>query len=167
MCIKLESSGPVFFRQRRRGRHLQIIEILKFRTMHVLEDGDDVRQAIPGDARVTFTGRILRRTSLDELPQLINVLMGDMSLVGPRPHALVHDAKFTRILEIYPDRHQMKPGITGLAQITGHRGSTAAPGSIEGRVEADLAYIKAWSIGLDLEILARTFAAVVSGHNAD
>jgi len=112
-------------------------------------------------------GRILRRTSLDELPQLFNVLQGEMSLVGPRPHALVHDEEFTRLLEIYPDRHQMKPGLTGLAQVTGLRGSTAKPGSIEARVEADLAYIKNWSVHLDLKILTRTIAAVIAGTNAD
>lgn len=135
--------------------------------MRVMEEGSDVRQAVAGDTRVTKIGRILRRTSLDELPQLFNVLAGDMSLVGPRPHALAHDESFTRSLEEYPDRHQMKPGITGLAQVTGHRGPTAQPGSIEARVEADLAYIKNWSLMLDMKILALTFAAVVIGENAD
>ena len=167
LAIKLESKGPVFFRQRRRGRYLRIIEVLKFRTMSVMEDGDDVRQAIAGDRRVTFLGRILRRSSLDELPQLLNVLKGDMSLVGPRPHALTHDEEFTALLEKYPDRHQMKPGITGLAQVEGLRGSTAAPGNIEARVEADLAYIKAWSLGLDMKILWRTVSAVIHGQNAN
>ena len=132
-----------------------------------MEDGNDVRQAIAGDSRVTCIGRILRRTSLDELPQVLNVLKGEMSLVGPRPHALAHDEEFTRLLDMYPDRHQMRPGITGLAQVTGLRGSTATPGSIEARVEADLDYIKSWSIGLDLKILYRTFATVITGENAD
>jgi lipopolysaccharide/colanic/teichoic acid biosynthesis glycosyltransferase len=140
---------------------------LKFRTMCVMEDAGDVRQATPGDARVTRVGRILRRSSLDELPQLLNVLAGQMSLVGPRPHALLHDDEFTRLLAKYPDRHQMKPGITGLAQVTGWRGSTAVPGSIEARVEADLDYIKSWSLWLDLKILYRTFATVITGENAD
>jgi len=167
LAIKLESPGPVIFSQRRRGRFLREFRMLKFRTMRVMEDGAAVRQAVPGDCRVTRVGRILRRTSLDELPQLFNVLQGEMSLVGPRPHALVHDEEFTRLLEIYPDRHQMKPGLTGLAQVTGLRGSTAKPGSIEARVEADLAYIKNWSVHLDLKILTRTIAAVIAGTNAD
>lgn len=165
--IKLESPGPVFFHQRRRGRHLCVIEVLKFRTMRVMEDGNDVRQAVAHDDRVTWTGRLLRRTSLDELPQLLNVLKGNMSLVGPRPHALLHDEEFARVMEMYPDRHQMKPGITGLAQVKGLRGPTSAPGSIEARVVADLAYIQTWSIALDLRILLLTFAAVLSGKNAD
>lgn len=167
MAIKLESPGPVIFSQRRRGRYLHDFNVLKFRTMSVMENGGDVRQAAPSDPRVTLTGRILRRTSLDELPQLINVLKGEMSLVGPRPHALHHDDQFTRLLEQYPDRHQMKPGLTGLAQVTGFRGSTAAPGSIEARVSADLAYIHSWTLLLDLKILTRTVAAVVAGTNAD
>ena len=167
LAIKCESPGPVFFRQRRRGRHQQVFEVLKFRTMCVMEDGNDVRQAQPGDQRVTLVGRILRRTSLDEFPQFINVIKGEMSLVGPRPHALVHDEEFSRLLEKYPDRHQMRPGMTGLAQVSGLRGSTAAPGSIEARVEADLAYIKSWSLGLDFKILSRTFWAVLVGTNAD
>lgn len=167
LAIKLESKGPVLFRQRRRGRYQTTINMLKFRSMGVIEDGDDVRQAVPGDLRVTKVGRILRRTSLDELPQLFNVLKGDMSLVGPRPHALVHDEEFSRKLDGYPNRHQMRPGMTGLAQITGHRGSTAAPGSIEARVDADMAYIANWSLLLDLKILFKTFWAVVAGSNAD
>ena len=135
--------------------------------MAVMEDGTDVRQAVAGDARVTVVGRFLRRTSLDELPQLFNVLKGEMSLVGPRPHALAHDDEFTRLLAVYPDRHQMRPGMTGLAQVTGHRGSTAAPGSIEARVEADMNYIRNWSLWLDLKIILRTFYTVLAGNNAD
>ena len=167
LAIKLESPGPAIFRQRRRGRYLQVFDVFKFRTMHVMEDGGEVRQAVEGDNRITNTGRILRRTSLDELPQILNVLKGEMSLVGPRPHALVHDEEFTHLLEKYPDRHQMRPGITGLAQVMGHRGSTAGPGSIEARVEADLDYIQSWSIWLDLRILVKTLATVVSGKNAN
>jgi len=135
--------------------------------MRVVEDGAEVRQAVRADTRVTLSGRILRRTSMDELPQLLNVLKGEMSLVGPRPHALVHDEEFARLLEKYPDRHQMKPGLTGLAQIRGHRGSTARPGSIERRVAADLVYIRSWSLALDLKILTKTIAAVIAGTNAD
>jgi putative colanic acid biosysnthesis UDP-glucose lipid carrier transferase len=167
LAIKAESPGPVLFRQRRRGRYQSTIEILKFRTMHVMEDDHDVRQAVPGDARVTAVGRFLRRTSLDELPQLLNVLKGEMSLVGPRPHALVHDEEFSRMMKIYPNRHQMRPGMTGLAQVTGHRGGTSAPGSIEARVKADMHYIRTWSPWLDLKILAKTLRTVVGGTNAE
>ncbi len=167
LAIRLESSGPIFFVQRRRGRYQTVISVLKFRTMHVLEDGPGVVQAKSCDPRITRVGRILRRTSLDELPQLINVLKGEMSLVGPRPHALAHDDAFSRLLEIYPDRHQMRPGMTGLAQIKGLRGSTAAPGSIEARLEADLTYVRSWSLLLDLKILRQTIYAVVAGANAD
>lgn len=166
LAIKAESKGPVIFTQRRRGRYQSTIEIFKFRTMVVMEDGADVRQAVPGDTRVTAVGRFLRRTSLDELPQLFNVLKGEMSLVGPRPHALAHDEEFARLLKIYPDRHQMRPGMTGLAQVTGHRGPTVAPGSIEARVEADMSYIRSWSPWLDFKILAETLRTVVSGANA-
>ena len=167
LAIKAESKGPVLFRQHRRGRYQSTIQILKFRTMHVMEDGANVRQAISGDPRITAVGRILRRTSLDELPQLFNVLKGEMSLVGPRPHALVHDEEFSRLLEVYADRHQMRPGMTGLAQVTGHRGPTVEPGSIEGRVEADMHYIRNWSLWLDLKILMKTFRTVLTGTNAE
>lgn len=167
VAIKLDSSGPVLFRQGRRGRYQTTIPMLKFRTMSVMEDGAAVRQAVRGDERITRVGRILRRTSLDELPQLFNVLKGEMSLVGPRPHALAHDEAFSRVLEAYPNRHQMRPGMTGLAQVTGHRGSTATPGSIEARVEADMAYIANWSLWLDMKILLQTVWAVAAGKNAD
>jgi lipopolysaccharide/colanic/teichoic acid biosynthesis glycosyltransferase len=167
LAVRLETPGPVLFRQRRRGRYQSVIAILKFRTMRVMEDGHRITQAAPGDNRVTAVGRVLRRTSLDELPQLINVIKGEMSLVGPRPHALAHDKEFARLLEVYPDRHQMRPGMTGLAQVKGLRGSTAAPGSIEARLEADLAYVRNWSLWLDIKILARTIVAVVTAKNAD
>jgi Undecaprenyl-phosphate glucose phosphotransferase len=165
-AIRYESSGPVLFRQRRRGFNQQIIEIYKFRTMRVLEDGPHIKQATFGDDRVTRIGRILRRTSLDELPQLWNVLQGSMSLVGPRPHALAHDEQFSEMLEHYASRHQMKPGLTGLAQVRGFRGETSTPMSIESRVNADIAYIKNWSLGLDLLILAQTVWAVLTAKNA-
>jgi putative colanic acid biosynthesis UDP-glucose lipid carrier transferase len=111
-------------------------------------------------------GRILRRTSLDELPQLINVLQGEMSLVGPRPHALVHDEKFGEVLESYANRHQVKPGITGLAQVRGFRGDASSTEKVEARVNADMDYIRNWSLGLDIKILSQTLWAVITGENA-
>lgn len=166
-AIKLDSPGPVFFKQKRRGRYLDVFNVLKFRTMSVMEDGDSVRQATTNDPRVTRVGRILRRTSLDELPQLLNVIRGDMSLVGPRPHALCQDRAYSQAMMLYPDRHQMRPGMTGLAQVCGMRGATTEPGAIEARLAADLDYIRRWSLWLDLKILARTGVAVVNGVNAD
>jgi putative colanic acid biosysnthesis UDP-glucose lipid carrier transferase len=166
IAIKAESRGPVLFRQRRRGRDQHVFNVLKFRTMSVMEDGAEVRQATTHDPRVTSLGRILRRTSIDELPQLWNVLRGDMSLVGPRPHALVHDEKFGQLVESYANRHQMKPGITGLAQVKGFRGETTTIKSVEARVNCDLAYIRGWSVWLDLKILALTVVAVGSAANA-
>lgn len=166
LAIKLDSSGPVLFRQRRHGRNQRVFEVLKFRTMSVMEDGTDVGQATSADPRVTRVGRFLRRTSLDELPQLWNVLMGQMSLVGPRPHALIHDEKWGAMLESYANRHQMKPGVTGLAQVHGFRGETTTPEHIEARVSYDLKYIRDWSPWLDLKILAMTVWMVILGTNA-
>jgi len=165
LAIKLDSRGPVLFRQTRAGLNQRPIEVLKFRTMHI-SDENDVTQATPGDARVTRVGRILRRTSLDELPQLWNVLTGEMSVVGPRPHAVEHDIAFAKMVESYGYRHQVKPGLTGLAQVSGLRGPTPTANSVEARVNADIAYIRNWSLGLDLSIIARTFHAVVRGENA-
>lgn len=165
-AIKFDSNGPVIFRQRRGGLNQRVFEMLKFRTMRVMEDGDDVTQAEKTDARVTRVGKLLRRTSLDELPQLINVLNGEMSLVGPRPHARVHDEQFGEMLTTYANRHQVKPGMTGLAQVNGLRGKISSTENVEARVDADLAYIKNWSIGLDLKILCRTVWAVIRGTNA-
>jgi putative colanic acid biosysnthesis UDP-glucose lipid carrier transferase len=165
-AIKLDSPGPILFKQRRRGRNQRVFEVLKFRTMSVMEDGSQVRQATANDPRITMVGRFLRRTSLDELPQIWNVLVGDMSLVGPRPHALVHDEKFGALLEAYANRHQMKPGVTGLAQVRGYRGETLTTESIEGRVNHDLAYIRSWSLWLDLKIMIQTVFTVAIGHNA-
>ncbi len=166
LAIKLDSPGPVLFVQRRRGLNQRIIRVFKFRTMSVLEDGADIKQATANDSRVTRLGRLLRRSSLDELPQLINVLRGEMSLVGPRPHALVHDERFSGMLEDYANRHQVKPGLTGLAQVRGLRGDTSTPDKISARVDADIEYIKTWSLKLDIEILARTFGAVLRPENA-
>jgi putative colanic acid biosynthesis UDP-glucose lipid carrier transferase len=131
-----------------------------------MEDGAVIRQAEENDVRVTRVGRFLRRASLDELPQLINVLKGDMSLVGPRPHAVAHDEWFDREFPRYARRHRVKPGITGWAQVNGLRGETKSPEDMRRRMEHDLHYINTWSIGLDLRILARTVIAVIAGHCA-
>ena len=156
LAIRLDSPGPVFFRQRRHGLNHRVIEVLKFRTMHVMEDGAEVKQATKDDPRVTRVGRWLRQTSLDELPQLFNILKGEMSLVGPRPHALVHNEFYGDMLERYANRHQVKPGITGWAQVKGFRGELKAADDMQRRVEHDLYYIDHWSIWLDLKILLLT-----------
>lgn len=165
-AIKIESPGPAFYRQRRRGLNRRVFDVLKLRTLKVSEADGDVRQVTPDDDRVTRVGRILRRTSIDELPQLWNVLKGEMSIVGPRPHALVHDEKFSTMLEDYANRHQVKPGITGLAQVKGYRGETRTLDQIQGRVEQDIAYVRSWSLWLDLSIIVRTIGSVISGENA-
>jgi putative colanic acid biosynthesis UDP-glucose lipid carrier transferase len=156
VAIRIESAGPAFFRQRRHGYNHDIIDVYKFRTMHVVEDGDTIVQARKNDPRVTRLGKFLRRTSLDELPQLFNVLKGEMSLVGPRPHAVAHNQYYGDRLERYANRHRVKPGMTGWAQIHGFRGPTDTPEKMRKRVEHDLYYIENWSIGLDLKILALT-----------
>lgn len=166
IAIKLDSDGPVLFRQKRAGRNKRVFQVLKFRTMTVEEQGRDVVQATTHDPRITRVGAFLRRTSLDELPQLWNVLWGDMSLVGPRPHALVHDERWGALIETYANRHQMKPGVTGLAQVHGFRGETNRPEQIEGRVHYDLAYVRDWSMWLDIKILVMTVRAVLAGTNA-
>ena len=156
VAIKFDSPGPVLFRQRRHGLNRRVIEVLKFRSMTVMENGAAVQQAKRVDARVTRAGQFLRRTSLDELPQLINVLRGEMSLIGPRPHALVHDDHYGEMLERYANRHQVKPGMTGWAQVNGFRGPTETPDKMRDRVDRDLTYIDRWSLWLDLKILAMT-----------
>lgn len=166
VAIKLETRGPAFYVQRRRGLNGRVIEVLKLRTLSVAESDAEVRQVTEGDTRVTRVGRILRRTSIDELPQLWNVLRGDMSIVGPRPHALVHDDQFSSMLEEYANRHQVKPGITGLAQVNGLRGQTETLDKIKARVDCDIAYIRSWSLWLDLSIIARTAYMVLLGRNA-
>jgi exopolysaccharide biosynthesis polyprenyl glycosylphosphotransferase len=156
LAIKLDSRGPVLFRQQRHGFNQKPFGILKFRSMTTLDNGDVIVQARQGDARVTRVGRVLRRTSLDELPQLINVLKGDMSLVGPRPHALAHDREYEQKIALYAHRHNVKPGITGWAQVHGYRGETDTDGKMQKRVEYDLYYVDNWSIFLDLQILFLT-----------
>ena len=165
IAVKIDSSGPIIFRQRRNGFDRNQFVIFKFRTMKVLEDGATVRQARRDDDRITTVGKLLRRTSLDELPQLFNVLRGEMSLVGPRPHALAHDQQYTALIDDYCMRHHVKPGITGWAQIKGCRGETVRPEAMKKRVDHDVWYIQNWSFGLDLHILFRTAIDVVR-HDA-
>ncbi len=156
LAIKLDSPGPVFFRQRRHGYNNNVFTVWKFRTMSVMEDGDDVVQARRNDNRVTRVGAFLRKTSLDELPQIFNVLAGDMSVVGPRPHPLVLQSNFSGLLANYANRHRVKPGITGWAQIHGYRGPTETADVMARRVELDLHYIENWSLWLDFKIIAVT-----------
>jgi putative colanic acid biosysnthesis UDP-glucose lipid carrier transferase len=156
VAVKLDSKGPVIFKQRRNGLNGTEFVVFKFRTMTVLEDGPDVTQASRDDRRVTRIGKFLRRSSIDELPQLFNVLKGDMSVVGPRPHAVAHDIKYRALIPNYDCRFYVKPGLTGWAQINGLRGETATVQQMDKRVRADLWYINNWSVGLDLIILVRT-----------
>ena len=151
----LESGRPLFFRQRRYGFNQQEFRIIKFRTMTALEDGDVVRQARRNDPRITRVGRFLRKWNIDELPQLINVLKGDMSLVGPRPHALSHNREYERKIALYARRHNVLPGITGWAQVNGLRGETDTDEKMRARVDHDLYYIDNWSLWFDLRILLR------------
>jgi Undecaprenyl-phosphate glucose phosphotransferase len=166
VAVKLDSPGPVFFRQKRHGLNRRVIKVLKFRTMSVMENGHIVSQATKNDPRVTRVGAFLRRTSLDELPQFINVLRGEMSVIGPRPHALVHDDLYGDMLEHYANRHKVKPGITGWAQVNGFRGPTETSDKMRSRVDHDLVYIDNWSLWLDLKILAMTVVGGFSGKNA-
>jgi len=161
ILIKLDSRGPVVFRQRRCGFDDREFVIFKFRTMTVLEDGDRIVQTQRDDERVTRIGRILRRASIDELPQLFNVLRGDMSLVGPRPHAIAHDDQYKAAIDNYALRHHVKPGLTGAAQVAGLRGETRDLALMERRVERDLWYINNWSLTLDLKIMAQTCVALL------
>ncbi len=156
VCVIADSKGPVFFVQRRTGLGGVAIRVFKFRTMTVMEDGEGIRHAGRVDDRVTRVGRFLRRSSIDELPQLLNVIKGDMSLVGPRPHALAHDQYYGALVPQYAHRFRAKPGITGLAQVNGLRGEIHSLDSMVDRVELDNSYIDHWSIMLDLRILAKT-----------
>ncbi len=165
-AIKLTSRGPVFFRQRRYGLAGREIRVWKFRTMTCCDDGPQVSQATRDDRRVTPVGRFLRRTSLDELPQLFNVVEGNMSLVGPRPHATAHNEHYRGQIEGYMLRHKVKPGITGLAQVSGYRGETETLEKMQLRVACDHQYIREWSLAMDLKILAKTLGVVLTGQNA-
>jgi putative colanic acid biosysnthesis UDP-glucose lipid carrier transferase len=166
LLIRLTSPGPALFRQRRYGLDGQEIRVWKFRTMTVCEDGPRAVQAKPNDPRVTRFGAILRRASLDELPQLFNVIEGSMSLVGPRPHAHAQNEEFRAQIGGYMLRHKVKPGITGLAQVNGWRGVTDSPEKMRKRIEFDHRYIREWSLWLDVKILAKTVLVVMSGKNA-
>ena len=164
--VKLTSSGSIIFKQRRYGIDGREIMVWKFRTMNVSEDGDLVRQAKPNDARVTPFGNFLRKTSLDELPQFFNVLRGDMSIVGPRPHAVSHNEAYRTLINGYMLRHKVKPGITGLAQVKGFRGETNTLEKMEKRVNYDLEYIRNWSLSLDLKLIALTCIHGFKNKNA-
>jgi Undecaprenyl-phosphate glucose phosphotransferase len=166
VAIKLDGPGPIIFRQRRKGFNGQQFVMLKFRTMSVQEDGAVVSQAARHDPRVTAIGRVLRSASIDELPQLVNVLRGEMSLIGPRPHALAHDDQFQKMVGEYAFRHHVKPGLTGWAQCNGSRGATPSVEDVEWRVKLDLWYINNWSLLLDLQILLKTFFEVIRKRNA-
>jgi putative colanic acid biosynthesis UDP-glucose lipid carrier transferase len=163
VAIKLDSQGPVFFRQKRYGRTNEVFRIFKFRTMFVSEDGADIRQAQPNDERVTRVGRILRATSIDELPQLVNVVLGQMSIVGPRPHALAHEERFEQDIDLFSRRRRVLPGITGWAQVNGCRGETRTPADVRERLQYDLYYVDNWCIWFDIEIMARTVVTIARG----
>ncbi len=166
LLIKVTSPGPIFFRQRRYGLDGREILVWKFRTMTVCEDGDQVTQATRNDCRVTPIGAFLRRTSLDEIPQLLNVITGSMSLVGPRPHATAHNEHYRTMIQGYMLRHKVRPGITGLAQVNGCRGETDTLEKMQQRIELDHRYIREWSLWLDVKILLQTVLVVLSRQNA-
>ena len=166
LIVRFDSKGPVLFRQTRLGKNGKAFSIFKFRTMRVTEDGDTVIQAQRNDARVTRSGSWMRRTSLDELPQLLNVLLGDMSIVGPRPHARAHDIHYAARIANYEMRQDVKPGITGWAQINGLRGETPTTQDMRARVDFDIWYARNASLLLDLQIMLRTPFAVLGGRNA-
>jgi putative colanic acid biosysnthesis UDP-glucose lipid carrier transferase len=160
LAVKLGSRGPVIFKQRRYGLDGEQIVVYKFRSMTVTEDGSDIRQASKNDNRITPLGAFLRKTSMDELPQFINVLQGRMSIVGPRPHAVAHNEMYRTLIKSYMVRHKVKPGITGWAQVNGFRGETDSLEKMEGRVRCDLDYLRNWSLRLDLYIILKTVRLV-------
>jgi putative colanic acid biosynthesis UDP-glucose lipid carrier transferase len=158
--VKLSSPGPVLFKQRRYGLNGQEVLVYKFRSMRVTEDGPVIKQATKDDPRVTRFGAFIRRTSLDELPQFINVLQGRMSIVGPRPHAVAHNEMYRKLIKSYMIRHKVRPGITGWAQVNGLRGETETVDKMKARIEYDLDYLRNWSLSLDLQIIWRTIFVV-------
>jgi putative colanic acid biosynthesis UDP-glucose lipid carrier transferase len=166
IAVKVSSPGPIIFRQRRYGLNGEEIIVYKFRSMTVAEDGERVVQATKGDQRVTKVGAFLRRSSLDELPQFINVLQGRMSIVGPRPHAVAHNEQYRKLIKGYMLRHKVKPGITGWAQVNGLRGETETLGKMEARIHHDLDYLRKWSLWLDIWIIFLTVRVVAKRDNA-
>ena len=166
IAVKLSSPGPILFNQRRYGLDGQEIIIYKFRSMTAAENGSSVVQATMNDARVTRFGRFIRKTSLDELPQFVNVLQGRMSVVGPRPHAVTHNEMYRKLIKGYMIRHKVKPGITGWAQVNGYRGETKTIESMKSRIDYDLAYLKKWSLSLDLSIIFKTIFLVFKDTKA-
>ena len=164
--VKLSSTGPVIFRQRRTGLDGEIIEVYKFRSMRAEDNGPVVKQATRDDPRITPFGAFIRKTSLDELPQFVNVLQGRMSIVGPRPHAVAHNEQYRKLVKAYMARHKVKPGITGWAQVNGLRGETDTLDKMASRIEYDLEYLRNWTLGLDLLIIARTVKLVFRDRSA-
>ena len=166
LLVRLESRGPALFRQRRTGLNGATFTVFKFRTMTVAEDGETVRQATRGDARVTPLGAVLRKYSIDELPQFLNVLRGDMSLIGPRPHALAHDEAWRSTVADYDQRFRARPGLTGYAAVCGFRGEVKDIQAITDRVAADNEYIDTWSFSLDVKIIWRTLPLIFNDTRA-
>ncbi|HEX2012391.1 MAG TPA: undecaprenyl-phosphate glucose phosphotransferase [Roseateles sp.] len=164
--VKLSSPGPIIFKQRRNGLDGEEIIVYKFRSMRAMDNGNVVKQATKDDPRITRFGAFIRRTSLDELPQFINVLQGRMSIVGPRPHAVAHNEEYRQLIKAYMVRHKVKPGITGWAQVNGLRGETDTIDKMKARVEYDLEYLRNWSLGLDLQIIMRTVRLMVFDRHA-
>jgi len=161
VAIRLTSPGPAIFKQRRYGLDGEEILVYKFRSMRVCEDGDTIRQAQKGDARITRIGAFLRKNSLDELPQFVNVLQGRMSIVGPRPHAVAHNEIYRNLIKGYMIRHKVKPGITGWAQVNGYRGETRTLDKMQARIDHDLDYLRNWSLRLDLHIILKTILVIL------
>lgn len=164
--VKLSSPGPVIFKQKRNGLDGEEIIVYKFRSMRAMDNGAVVKQATKDDPRITKFGAFIRKTSLDELPQFINVLQGRMSIVGPRPHAVAHNEQYRKLIKAYMVRHKVKPGITGWAQVNGYRGETETIEKMQARVEYDLEYLRNWSLGLDLQIIVRTIRLMLFDRNA-
>jgi putative colanic acid biosynthesis UDP-glucose lipid carrier transferase len=166
VAIKLDSPGPIIFKQRRYGLDGEEILVYKFRSMHVTEDSQHIQQAQRNDKRITPLGALLRKTSLDELPQFMNVLQGRMSIVGPRPHAVAHNELYRKLIKGYMVRHKVKPGITGWAQVNGYRGETDTLDKMQGRIDFDLDYLRNWSLLLDIHIILRTIRLVIKDKEA-
>ena len=166
LAIKLDSPGPIIFKQRRYGLDGEEILVYKFRSMRVCEDGDTIRQAQKGDSRITRVGAFLRKNSLDELPQFVNVLQGRMSIVGPRPHAVAHNEIYRNLIKGYMIRHKVKPGITGWAQVNGYRGETRTLDKMQARIDHDLDYLRNWSLRLDQHIIVKTILIVLKDRAA-